>query len=167
MENVVFTTSPFREVYLPQSLSGSCFFVSGLSKAVGSDDSRSPTDTGFIQMLFPLYIKSLSTTTDFAPDLSFFAPFFSYCLLVHSFWTITLSLMIKQVWLRLSGCVGLDLVFSEECSSRTELWRSPWGPLPEPAVWCDKLRGWQEQFFQERIPLKNLIFLGQVWKMTS
>lgn len=55
---------------------------------MGSDDYRSPTDpavNGLIQMLFLLYIKLLSTTTDFALDLClcFHLSFLIVYLLIH------------------------------------------------------------------------------------
>lgn len=150
-------------------------FLSGLGKAVGSVDSRSPTDTpvnGLIPKLFLLYIKLFSTITDFVPNLSFPYAIFPYCPFFNVFLTITLSLMTTQLLLRLSGCVELNLVFLNWILSflKSAFLEQSSGEVPrgyslELFLWYGKLSGWQECFFQEKIPPKNLIFLGQVWKM--
>lgn len=74
-----------------------------------------------IWMLCPLYMKALSTTTDFAPDLSFPSAF-PYCLLVCSFLTITLSLMKTQ------AALGLILPFLKRLLLGGSSGEAPRGP---------------------------------------
>lgn len=121
---------------------------------MGSEVRRSSTDTAMNG--FSTLYKIAFNNDRLCTQSSFFAP---HCLLVHFFLTITLLLMTTQAWLRVSGCVRLDLGFSEECFSRTEVWRISLRLLPEPAVLWDKLGGWQEWFFQKQIHVKNLITL--------